>query len=259
MTEDEIRRGIISTTSPGEHCYWFKRVIGDINIEDKKSGFFVDKIYGKDELDIEAQQNLNILREVDLPNVLPEGNISAYYIKWSKNGINPSQDMSHDNYINNLCDDFYSVLTAMIQRAIDKKKSKESRKEDIFDEVFQHARFCQKKCESFYGRDVFLQDIENEVRNGSKILIFHGESGCGKTSVMAKLASSIKQWIGDPKAILVLRFIGTTTNSFAIRNLLKSICLQLVKATGREHVEMPEVIYNIVECKRFWKKLPQKC
>ena len=49
-----------------------------------------------------------------------------------------------------------------------------------------------------------------------------------------KIAHLVKKWTGDPKATLVLRFIGTTANSFAIRDLLKSICIQLYKATGHQ-------------------------
>lgn len=181
------------------------------------------------------------MREVDLPKVLPERNTNRYNVKWSTQGIDPEHEESHDQYIKNLCQDFYSVLTKMIEEGISEKLSKESNNEELFDEVFQHALFCQKKCKSFHGRKPFLEDIRNEIENGLTTVILHGESGCGKTSLMAKLASSVKKWIGDPKATLILRFIGTTANSFAIRDLLKSICVQLKKATGHQIDDMPDV------------------
>ena len=218
-------------------------MISDLNknIADKKAGSFVDKVWGKDVTDEEAQQHLNTLREVDLPKVLPEKNINVYNVKWSSQGIDPQHEPAHDQYIKNLCQDFYSVLMGMIENGISEKRSKESNHEKIFDEVFQHGTFCQKKCKSFHGRKPFLEDIKNQIEDGSTTFILHGKSGCGKTSVMAKLASSVKKWIGDPKATLVLRFIGTTANSFAIRDLLKSICIQLYKATGHQMEEIPEV------------------
>lgn len=189
---------------------------------------------------------MNNLREKDLPDVLPQTNISVYNVRWSTQGIDPDHDASHDEYIKNLCQDFYSVLTKMIDNGIAEKRKWESNSEEILDEIFQHGIFCQKKCKSFHGREVFLADIKKEIENGSKTLILHGESGCGKTSVMAKVASSVKLWVGDVKATLVLRFIGTTANSFGIRDLLKSICVQLHKATGHQMEEMPEVnIYYI--------------
>jgi hypothetical protein len=236
---------VITATSPDKHCFWFKRVISDLdkNIGDKKAGLFVDKVWGKDAFDEEAQQYLNTLREVDLPNVLPKKNINIYNVKWSTKGIDPEHERSHDEYVKNLCQDFYSVLTKMIENGISEKLSEESN-EEIFDEVFQHGIFCQKKCKAFHGRKPFLEDIKNGIENGSTTFILHGESGCGKTSVMAKLASSMKKWIGDPKATLVLRFIGTTANSFAIRDLLKNICVQLFKATGHQMEEIPDVSYK---------------
>ena len=246
VTEDEIRRGVITANSPDKHCFWFNKVIPDLkqNIADKKAASFIDKVWGKNDVDEEAQHYLNTLREVDLPNVLPEENINVYNVKWSSQGIDPQHEPSHDQYIKNLCQDFYSVFTGMIENGISEKRSKESNHEEIFDEIFQHSIFCQKKCKSFYGRQPFLEDIKNEIQNGSKSLILHGKSGVGKTSVMAKLASLVKKWIGDPKATLVLRFIGTTANSFAIRDLLKSICIQLYKGTGHQLEEIPDVSRN---------------
>ena len=241
VTEDEIRRGVITAVSPDKHCFWFKRVITDINIGEKKAGLFVDKPWGSDTADEEAQTYLTNLREIDLPNVLPETNINVYNVKWSSQGIDPENEQSHDKYVKNLCQDFYSVLTKMIENGISEKLSKESNSEEVFDEVFEHGIFCQKKYKSFHGREPFLEDVKNEIENGATTLILHGQSGCGKTSVMAKIASSVKKWIGDPKATLVLRFIGTTANSFAIRDLLKSICIQLYKATGHQMDEIPEV------------------
>ncbi|XP_028397582.1 NACHT domain- and WD repeat-containing protein 1-like [Dendronephthya gigantea] len=250
VTEDEIRRGIITATEPEKHCFWFKRVISDLNenIADKKAGSFIDKVWGQSSADKEAQEYLNTLREVDLPKVLPKKNTNTYNVKWSTQGIDPKHEQSHDQYIKNLCQDFHSVLTKMIEEGIAEKLSKErSNDEEIFDEVFQHGIFCQKKCKSFHGREPFLEDIRNEIENGSTTVILHGESGCGKTSVMAKLASSVKKWIGDPKATLILRFIGTTANSFAIRDLLKSICVQLYKATGHQIEDMPDDLKSLKE------------
>ena len=196
-------------------------------------------------MDEEAQRYLSTLRENDLPKALPKKNINIYNVKWSSQGIDPQREKSHDEYIKNLCQDFYSVLTKMIENGITEKLSKENTNEAMFDEVFQHGMFCQTKCLSFHGRKPFLEDIKKEIENGATTLILHGKSGCGKTSVMAKLASSVKKWVGDPKATLVLRFIGTTANSFAIRDLLKSICIQLCKATGHQVQEIPEVMTNV--------------
>ncbi len=39
-------------------------------------------------------------------------------------------------------------------------------------------------------------------------LVIYGESGCGKTSVMAKVASQAHTWMSHTKPVLILRFLG---------------------------------------------------
>ena len=79
------------------------------------------------------------------------------------------------------------------------------------------------------------------------MVILHGESGCGKTSVMAKIAVEIKKWLEDVSVIVVLRFIGTSPESSSVRLLLRSVCQQLHKVTENDSSEIPEVSSHI-----FW-------
>lgn len=147
----------------------------------------------------------------------------------------------------------------MINDGVAEKENQESKDEPIFDEVSQHGLFCQKKCKTFHGREAFIADIQKEIENGATTLVLHGESGCGKTSVMSKVASSVKKWIGDKRATVVLRFIGTSADSFGIRDLLKSICTQLCKASGHKTDNIPEVktlfisriLYKIIQILRY--------
>ncbi len=60
-------------------------------------------------------------------------------------------------------------------------------KDPVFEEVQSHATFCHQKAETVIGRDDILQQIETYTSGGSrKPLVVYGESGSGKTSVMAK-------------------------------------------------------------------------
>ena len=251
VTEDEIRRGIINAPNPSKHCFWFKRVISDLheNIESKNAGKFIDKTWGgNSSVDDTAQKLLNVLRENDIPQVLPSANIVKYDTKWTDNGVDPSASPEHADYIEKLCKDFYGTLTQMIENGIQEKETSDER--DAFsEELFQHASFCQKKCKSFYGRKEFLEASKNILLNSEKqCVVLHGESGCGKTSIMAKIATKVKQWVEDESAIVVVRFIGTSPDSSGIRTLLRSICLQMCKATGQNTTDVPEVIYR---CYRF--------
>ena len=155
--------------------------------------------------------------------------------------MDPSASPEHAQYIEKLCKDFYDTLTQMIDNGIQENETSDSR-DSFAEEIFQHGSFCQKKCKSFHGRKEFLEASKKTVVEHEKHgLVLFGESGCGKTSIMAKIATEVKLWVEDESAIVVLRFIGTSADSSGIRSLLRSICMQLCKATGQNTADIPEV------------------
>ena len=244
VTEDEIRRGIINASNPSKHCFWFKRVIPDLgtNIDGKNAGKYIDKTWGDNaSVDETAQKLLSVLREKDLPRALPSQNIVTYNVKWSDNGVDPSALPEHAKYIEKLCEDFYATLTKMIDDGITENETSDSR-DPFAEEIFQHGSFSQKKCKSFHGRKQFLEAAQKSlVEHERHMVVLYGESGCGKTSIMAKVATEVKQWVQDQSAIVILRFIGTSPESSGIRPLLKSICMQLCRVTGQDTTGIPEV------------------
>lgn len=251
VTEDEIRRGIITATEPGKHCFWFKRVITDLlqNAHDPNAGKFVDKPYGADNsaIDESAQRLLESLREKDLSAALQTKNVIQYDVNWTNEGISPEVSSEHAQYLEKLCADVYNVLTGMIQEAINEKEG-DVREDSLNDEILQHALFCQKKGLACQGRDDFLQSVKSSLleRNDKRTVILHGESGCGKTSVLAKMAVEVRNWLEDDSAFVVLRFIGTSPESSSIRLLLISVCQQLCKITNNDATQIPEVsVYSM--------------
>ena len=245
VTEDEIRRGIITATAPEKHCFWFKRVITDLtdNVDNCNAGKFLDKTYGDNSaVDESAQRLLNSLRDEDLTTALPTNNVIQYNVTWTNEGINPDASAEHAQYLEALCIDVYNVITSMIQEAIDERQAGE-KEDSLIEEILQHALFCQNKGLACQGRDEFLQSVKESLLDcrNNRVVILHGESGCGKTSVMAKIAVEIRKWLEDESAIVVLRFIGTSPESSSIRMLLRSVCQQLYKVTGNDTTEIPEV------------------
>lgn len=246
MTEDEIRRGIITVSTPENHCFWFKRVISDLfqNAEHRNAGKFVDKTYeaGNSVIDESAQSLLNNLKEKELPAALPATNVLEYNVKWTSEGISPDTSGEHAEYVGKLCTDVYNVLSSMIQEAI-KEKETDDNKDSVAEEVLQHALFCQRKSSACQGRKDFIHLVRQSLLldNSKRVVTLHGESGCGKTSIMAKIAVEIGKWLEPESAIVVLRFIGTSPKSSNIRLLLRSICYQLYKITENDIEEIPEV------------------
>ena len=251
MTEDEIRRGIITVTSPEKHCFWFKRVITDLiqNVDNRNANKFLDKTYGDSSaVDESAQKLLSSLRERELPAALSTKNVVQYDVQWTNDGIDPDASAEHAKYLEKLCTDVYDVLTDMIQEAIKEKEASE-KEDSLIKEILQHALFCQKKGFACQGRDEFLQSVKQSLLDyqNQRVVILHGESGCGKTSVMAKIAVEIRKWFEDESVVVVLRFIGTSPESSSVRLLLRSVCQQLQKVTENDSTEIPEVSSRIFQ------------
>lgn len=242
MTEDEIRRGVINATQQDKRCFWFKRVITDLddNLSDSNSGKFLDKTWGDpSSVDKNAQDLLNKLREKDLPEALPNNNVIQYDVKWHSNGIDPSTSKEHAQYIEKLCTDFYGTLTDNINLGIDDDRLIDAM-DPITNEIFQQGMFCKKKCELFHGRDEFLTLVKEKVTR-DRVAVLFGESGCGKTSLMAKIATEVKKWVNEDSTTVVFRFIGTTPDSSDARSLMRSICQQIVRVDASEDSEEENV------------------
>ena len=97
-------------------------------------------------------------------------------------------------------------------------------------EILQHINFCQLKCQDFFGRNdtlkvrwvytlqtrelginkeiylillLLLQMIRDYVLGETpEPFVIYGDSGCGKTSLMAMAAKYMWQWEQDPVVIL---------------------------------------------------------
>lgn len=80
----------------------------------------------------------------------------------------------------------------------------------------------------FYGREDSLDHIMNYMLGASeKSLVFYGEGGCGKTSLLAKSVALSIEWFKGAKPLCITRFLGTTPDSSALTPTLISICQQV--------------------------------
>ena len=78
----------------------------------------------------------------------------------------------------------------LIPATDDKIGSEEMNK--LFTETLEHAHQCVTKVERFHGRESILSKIHAYLLSDSRQpLVIHGESGCGKTSVLAKAAMQV--------------------------------------------------------------------
>lgn len=81
--------------------------------------------------------------------------------------------------------------------------------------------------------------------------MIHGQSGCGKTSVVSMAAKEV--WNCFSQSNIVIRYIGTTPNSSQVRLLLYSVCQQICFIYGRDPTKIRQVcIFNLERRAFFW-------
>lgn len=86
---------------------------------------------------------------------VPALNIRRFEVDWNSEGISPSKIPEHEEYINNLCREVEYLMKEKIIHSIN-KRIREDVSDPLYEEVVQHLKFCQTKCETFYGRKEIL-------------------------------------------------------------------------------------------------------
>lgn len=115
----------------------------------------------------------------------------------------------------------------------------------FFSEILQHLWNGIQGSHLFFGRKQELEHAKSYITSDDLVpLIFYGEHGCGKTSILGKIATETCKWISESKSnesdakihkknfelvkpVLILRFLGTSPDSSSIAPLLVSVCEQV--------------------------------
>ncbi|KAI6199667.1 hypothetical protein M3Y96_00651200 [Aphelenchoides besseyi] len=225
VTEREVINGILQANNPNEHCLCYVRQIKNININQTSTASkFIDIVHKQ--VNQEAQKLLTILRDERVPEVLRSQNIRRSAVEWAgREGMDPR---IHSDYIKEFCSDFYSSITNMVDAAM----RKHAKYRDVFfAEVLQHMWNALQGSSMFYGRDKELATAQEYLRSTNDTpMVFYGEHGCGKTSILAKIAIECRRWLTEgtqAEPVLILRFLGTSPDSSSIGPLLTSVCEQI--------------------------------
>ena len=251
--EEEIKYGILQGNSPNSQAFWFQRNITDMkdNVKNNSSAKYVDieevpkKLSGKGEtkgLDKTAKTLLKSLKVKQIPKVLDKNNVVSYNIKWGEKGLDTHSNEEYAQFIDKLCQDFFTKMKDSIQKAI--KERKNPKLDDaLFEEVVQHLVCCRKLCSSCCVPRGALDSIKSYVSGqGSTPLVIHGQQGSGKTSLVAMATNKIHSWAGSEAAVVV-RFLGTTHHSSKVHSLLQSICHQLRMVLNVDCKNTPQVCW----------------
>lgn len=240
VTEREVINGVLKLKETRNTCLAYVRHISKINMTNvRQVNKFIDLIDG--DVDQEASDLLADLRDRRLVKKIHPENIIKFKLNWSdRDGLNED---AHYEYLCEFINHFYKHIIKLVRRAMRKEDSSAFGK--IVLEILQHSHACNAVSRIFLGRTDELATIKEYIcglgaDRFKRPLILHGSGGCGKTSLLAKAASLARYWIGKPKAILILRFMGTTPDSSSVIPALTSICQQLSYNYTLEMEQLPD-------------------
>ncbi len=186
VTEEEIEYGLVQDAKPDAHCLCFTRSLRDINLTHEKAWRFIDQTEQRS-IDEESQLLLEEMKTKISTN-LGDSNMFHFSVPWSDdNGVN---DRDHSEYLAEFCSTFEEAVLKLIEKGVWSEKRSSSNV--LYSEVLEHAHQCVAKCTRFHGRDDILSSIHQHLTSATTCpLIIHGESGCGKTSIMAMAALKV--------------------------------------------------------------------
>ncbi|KAA0707921.1 NACHT domain- and WD repeat-containing protein 1 [Triplophysa tibetana] len=202
-------------------------------------------------LDTEARELL-----VDLKHrVSNTGHLQPLCMELSKGAMDPSRK-EHKEYLRNLCEQVISQMKELIGRHTP-QNSGDQRWNWLKQEIFHHSVLRMEMCPEFRGRDGVMGKIcitMWESSNGShEPLLIHGPSGVGKTALVCKLAQDMRGVL-DQRAVVVLRFLGTSPLSSDVDSVLRGVCLQVCGALGLQ-LPLPHVANTHEELVKFFRSM----
>jgi len=269
VTHEEIRQGLHSNLEQAKRgALAFLRHFDPLpNAEELSQSTMAPAFFDFSEPQKLSHQSMEAVESLkaEMLNQLPAENISQFHLVWSEQGIDPLG--VHKDYLDKFLHDFVSKIKGQIEQEWARKIHPRLLEEDpLVHEVNQHSSFCQALCDSFSGREEILQTIETHLESclqnegGRKTsqpsrspLVIYGESGSGKTSLMAKASQLASYKYVKQGAYVLVRFIGTTGGSSSLPKLLSSLSEQISFLYGTASSPPPSQPQQLVH--HFWSLL----
>jgi tetratricopeptide (TPR) repeat protein len=239
-TEHEVCRGVLDDPDAHEHAIAFLRTIRDL-----PAG---PEAYPFRDVDPAAVAMLDALK--DRLRAHLGGGVVEYTVDWTSAG--PTTDQlgelpeSLDECLalaaapadpaspGSLCLEVFRRLATMINDQIEQLAGADQ----LDTEIATHDAFGAERAASFIGRSRALSAILDHLTAGSERLLgVFGPSGSGKSALLAQAARLARA--DNPRAAVIVRFIGATPASSDARALLASLCQELSRHYGADPSSIP--------------------
>lgn len=218
-TEQEIVRGALGQPDAKEHVFCFFRTIRGAPSGQEVGTFF--DLTPDGEPDEEASRRLSLLKRRLRTRL--GANIHEYEATWTGNGIST-------DHLDVLCTDVYDRLEAVIRLEMARLQLQT----DLQSEIREHEARARRLRRHFVGRTSATRTIARYLNDDALCpLVIWGDSGSGKSALLAETAARARRRNKDANTIL--RFVGATPDSLHQASLLRGLCAQIAEAYGVEH------------------------
>jgi GTPase SAR1 family protein len=222
-----------------ERCYWihrsfdkeklksfksdpnyYKLTDGETDVFPEKSTTLkLDNLKAKMKSTLRVDQCSELVKQISPANYFDESGCVDYLQEWER--------VTRD------C--LKKELDKQVLQSEEWKKGSLGLPVDHLEEIIHHSSVAFTKSSSFFGREELIQAATDKLFKSKGVskginLALIGKSGCGKTVIMSKLASSLK----DQTVSTIIRFCGTSTYSLDGLKLIQSISIQLLAIYGKE-------------------------
>jgi WD40 repeat protein len=260
-TEQEIMAGALKVIDAPKHVFCYIREISELP-QDSSAVGFVDVDF-KDQAKSEVTHNQahffsRLFRANRSPNDADDkpaqmlADLKAKLQKYLPDNtqIYPSQWKEKDpslDHIEQLCADVFRDLEKVIRGEIAQLEEVDP----LVREIVAHEDFSHERTRNFKGRENFLASIASYLnQSNSFTYAVWGESGCGKSALMARSVQKARDT--QPQAALIYRFIGATPESSSGRALLESLCRQITRDYDGDESSIP------LEYKELIQEFPKR-
>lgn len=168
----------------------------------------------------ESKQHLDALK-AKLSKQFPN-QVKSYSARWD---INNQEIVDLDAFEKQIIQD----VTEILQKEFEGAAAPQNEIDEAFN--IQQSRIVSQ-AENFSGRRKELEKIDEFVGSSNgRLMVLFGKSGCGKSSLMSKLAT-----VYENRYPVLKFFAGTSNYASSAENLIKMTTYELCRLLGRECV-----------------------
>ena len=239
----EIQQGILNIPEKtrADSCILFSRLISNMAdlLSSSKKHKFLDFLPCSDEQDINSEIDANSLRKEAIGN-LQSSNCIENFVDFSTNGIHYK---NVEEYKEKICRYLYSSVKRLIDHAVQNQNTLYN--DMLYREIVHHWNIAKNASHTFIGREFILSKVKEYLLSETdQPLVICGETGTGKSAIIAKIASDVNIAIKNEdlamRTALVFRFVGQTQKAVTAQELLYSLCHQLAFITGKYRHDVPK-------------------